>query len=91
MGVTQQRADLELLRAGLLAAFESADDAVKAQIAGQLRATIKDLAGLAEPTEASVADELRRRRENRVAGTGDNSPAAKRGQSRRRGGDNRTG
>jgi hypothetical protein len=79
---TTQRDDLELLRVGLIAAFETADDSVKAQIAGQLRAVIKDLAALGEPAkEMSKADELASRRTARRSDAADRPPAAKRRKS----------
>ena len=62
-----QREDLETLREGLLAAFDSAESAVKAQIAGQLRAVVKDLAALGTPEEVSKADEIAGRRAARRA------------------------
>lgn len=86
-----QREDLELLRDGLIEAFEHADYAVKAQVAGQLRAVLKDLAGLGETEDGSLADEISARREARRAGAAPGASAARRGQPRRRGGSDRTG
>jgi hypothetical protein len=87
-----QRADLEVLRAGLLAAFGSADDAVKAQIAGQLRAVIKDLAALgADVKVVTVVDDITARRQAREAGAADSASAGRRGQPRRSGRSDRTG
>lgn len=91
--LASQRADLETLRAGLLASFATADDAVKAQIAGQLRAVIKDLAalGAGETVEVSAADEIAARRKARLSDADDSAPTARRGEPRRRGGGHRTG
>ena len=85
-----QREDLEDLRRVLRAALEDADVAVKAQIAGQLRQVIKDLAALGEPVEeVSPADEIAARREARVAGAGGSARTPRRSQPRRSGGGNR--
>ena len=85
-----QRDDLIELRGWLREAFADANVAVKAQVAGQLRAVIKDLAALGEGVaEVSAADEIAARREARVAGSGGVASASRRGQSRRSGGDNR--
>jgi hypothetical protein len=94
MGSTadMQRGDLEVLRVGLLAAFETADDAVKAQIAGQLRAVIKDLAGLGQEVKVvTVADEITARRQARESDPADLPSAGRRGEPRRGGRSNRTG
>jgi hypothetical protein len=88
----QQRADLEVLREGLKASFASADDAVKAQIAGQLRAVIKDLAALGDDAKVvTVVDDITARREAREADAADRAVAGGRGQPRRGGRSNRTG
>lgn len=90
--MADQRRDLENLRVGLLAAFESADVAVKAQIAGQLRAVIKDLAALGEgKSEVTAADEIAARRAARRSDPADRSSSSPRSQPRRSGGGNRTG
>jgi len=82
-----QRDDLLELRGWLRDAFADADVAVKAQVAGQLRAVIKDLAALGEDAaEVSAADEIAARREARVAGSGGGASSSRRGQSRRSGG-----
>lgn len=87
-----QRDDLEILRATLLEALTEADASVKAQIAGQLRQVVKDLAALGEPTEeTSVADEIAARREARRTPSSDRSSPSGRGQRRRRSGVHRTG
>ena len=84
------RDDLETLRAGLLESFASASVAVKAQIAGQLRAVIQDLAALGEPVEkVSKADEITARRKAREGDAADRSLADGRGQRRRSQGRNR--
>lgn len=81
-----QREDLEHIRAGLIVAFDEAPDTVKAQIASQLRAVVKDLASLGEATpEVSAADEIAARREARVTGAGDHASTTRRGQPRRSG------
>jgi hypothetical protein len=86
------REDLELMRAVLLEALQTSDVAVKAQVAGQLRAVLKDLAALGEPAkEVSAADEIAVRRQARRAGSDDSASSSRRGQSRRRGGGNRSG
>lgn len=88
--VPSQRDDLERLRKGLLEAFEAAPDPVKAQIAGQLRMVIKDLAGLGVAEgKGSVADEIAARRAARKPA--DIAPAGRRSQSRRSSGHHRSG
>lgn len=80
-----QRDDLETLRAGLLTSFAAADHAVKAQIAGQLRAVIKELAVLdrQEPSEVSKVDELAAKRKGRGAAAGTRTSAGRRREVRR--------
>jgi hypothetical protein len=79
---TTQRDDLELIRVELFAALTEADVAVKAQVAGQLRQVIKDLAALGEPAkEMSKADELASRRASRRSDAADSPPAPKRRKS----------
>jgi hypothetical protein len=89
--VDPQRADLEVLRAGLLESFATADDSVRAQLAGQLRAVIKDLAALGEVAgEVTAADEIAARRKARLSDADDSSSASRRGQSRRSNGSHRS-
>ena len=81
-----QRDDLERLRVVLFEALEGADVAVKAQVAGQLRAVVKDLAGLdVETVEVSKADDLAARRKARRTGAAGAALADGRGQPRKRG------
>ena len=86
------REDLELLRQGLLAAFARDDnDGVKAQLAGQLRAVIRDLAELAPAEKGkSAADEITARREARRAGADDSSHPSRSRESRSRTGSRRS-
>jgi hypothetical protein len=85
------RVRLVALRDELTEALTAADVAVKAQLAGQLRAVLKDLAGLpVEDGEVSKADELESRRKARRSGTTDRAPAARRSQPRRRAGGDRS-
>lgn len=57
------RARLERLRDQLTAAIESSSDNMLPQLAGQLRATLADLAALPAPEEkVSITDELKQRR-----------------------------
>jgi hypothetical protein len=73
------RARLERLRDQLAAAIESASENMLPQLAGQYRATLADLAAL--PIVAGkvpVKDELRARRQDRVAAA-KAVPAARRG------------
>lgn len=87
-----QRDDLELMRTVLLAALDDADVAVKAQIAGQLRAVIKDLAALGDPVaEVSFADEIAARRTARRTDTPARKSPARRGEPGGRRGRDRTG
>jgi hypothetical protein len=89
---TTQRDDLERIRVQLFEALDNADVAVKAQIAGQLRAVVKDLAALGEPAkEMSKADELASRRTARRADAADSAPPAKRGKPRSGGRSDRAG
>jgi hypothetical protein len=86
-----QREGLEAMRDSLAAALDVADPAVKAQIAGQLRAVIKDLAALpAVEVEVSASDQLRARREARRNPV-DLPSTSRRAQSRRRSGGDRVG
>ena len=74
-----QRAALEAMRDKLAADMELADPAVVAQIAGQLRATLKDLAALPPAAGGSKTDEVRARREARRRAGAKAAPAAGRG------------
>jgi hypothetical protein len=60
---------LELLRVGLLAAFDEASVGVKAQVASQLRGVIKELAELPESKDANPVDEFTAARESRRRAT----------------------
>jgi 2-hydroxychromene-2-carboxylate isomerase len=62
-----QRAALEALRDLLADQIGLADPAVVAQIAGQFRQTLKDLAALPPTREGSKLDEVKQRREARRA------------------------
>ena len=62
-----RREDLEALRAGLFDSFDSAPDTVKAQVAAQLRAVIKDLAELPGVKDVNPVDEFAGARARRQA------------------------
>ena len=62
-----RREDLELMRAGLFEAFDSAPDTVKAQVAAQLRAVLKDLDECPVAKEANPVDEFSAARARRRA------------------------
>ena len=62
-----RREDLELMRAGLFEAFDSAPDTVKAQVAAQLRAVIKDLAELPGEKDGSPLNDVAAARARRQA------------------------
>jgi hypothetical protein len=90
--MSEQREDLERLRIELFAALTDADVAVKAQIAGQLRAVVKDLAALGAPAvEVTKADEIAARRAARRSGADNPASTARRSQPRGRRGSDRTG
>ena len=75
------RATLEAIRDQLAHQLERAEPAVAAQIAGQLRQTLKDLAALPAETKGSKLDEVRARRESRrVAGAKAAAGAGRRGR-----------
>lgn len=74
-----QRAALEALRDKLAADMEQAEPAVVAQIAGQLRATLKDLAALPPVAGGSKLDEVKQRREARRRAGAAAAPASGRG------------
>lgn len=79
-----QRAALEAIRDQLAGQLERCEPAVAAQIAGQLRATLKDLAALPAAKEGSMTDEVKRRREARRAAAASAPTAASgRGGQRR--------
>lgn len=64
------RARLERLRDQLTAAIESCSENMLPQLAGQLRATLADLAALPAPEERqSLTDELKQRRAARRRST----------------------
>ena len=73
------RATLEAIRDQLAHQLERADPAVAAQIAGQLRQTLKDLAALPARKEGSKLDEVRARREARRGAAATAAPGAGRG------------
>jgi hypothetical protein len=75
---------LEAIRDQLAAQLELAEPAVAAQIAGQLRATLKDLAALPAVKEGSKLDEVKQRREARRRAAAKAAPAASRGGRQRR-------
>lgn len=59
------RKALEAMRDDLADALGKCDPAVKAQIAGQLRGVLRELDGLPDKEQTSVADELAQRRRSR--------------------------
>lgn len=78
------RAVLEAMRDDLAVKLERAEPAVAAQLAGQLRAIVKDLAAMPAAKVVPKRDDLRARREaRRVAGAAAESPASKGGRQRR--------
>ena len=79
-----QRAALEAIRDQLAGQMERCEPAVAAQIAGQLRATLKDLAALPLVAEGSKTDEVRARSEARRSAVAATPPAAS-GGGRHRG------
>jgi hypothetical protein len=65
-----QRVRLERLRDQLTAAIESCSENMLPQLAGQLRATLADLAALPAPEDkVSITDELKQRRAARRGAT----------------------
>ncbi len=62
-----RREDLERLRLELWLAFDEAPAAVKAQVAGQLRAVIKDLAELPDVKEVNPLNDVAAARARRKA------------------------
>jgi hypothetical protein len=78
------RTSLEALRDELAEALEAADPAVKAQLAGQLRAVLKDLSSLSDDREVSTADDLAKRRADRIAGADAAAPPRRRANNRRK-------
>lgn len=74
-----QRALLEAIRDQLAADMARAEPAVVAQIAGQLRQVVKDLAALPPTREGSKTDEVKARREARRRAAAQAAPAAGRG------------
>ena len=78
-----QRRALEALRDRLASEIDRADEkgvAVLAQIAAQLRAVLKELAGLPEAKAVSKADELAARRKARRAKAATSASAAGEGR-----------
>ncbi len=70
MVADDHRARLERLRDQLTAAIEGASDNMLPQLAGQLRATLADLAALpALEDKVSITDELKQRRAARRGAT----------------------
>ncbi len=70
------RATLAALRDKLAEQLEQCEPAVAAQIAGQLRQVLKDLAALPAPREGSKLDEVRARREARRGAGAKAAPAS---------------
>lgn len=77
-----RRQRLERLRDQLTAAIDSCSENMLPQLAGQLRATLADLASLPEPVERqSLTDELKQRRAARRRPAAETpAPAARAGQ-----------
>lgn len=65
VGTAEQRQRLSALRDVLTAAMADAGTRDLAPLAGQLRAVLKDLAGLPDVTEASRVDDLAAKRARR--------------------------
>lgn len=78
-----QRATLEAIRDQLAGQLEKAPPAVAAQIAGQLRQTLKDLAALPAEKKGSKLDEVKQRREARRRAAATPPPGAGRGGRQR--------
>ena len=77
------RATYEAIRDDLAKKLDGAPPAVAAQIAGQLRAVLKDLAAMPAAKVVPKRDDLRARREaRRRAGAAAVAPAAKGGRKR---------
>jgi len=70
------RATLEAIRDQLAHQLERSEPAVAAQIAGQLRQTLKDLAALPPAAGGSKTDEVRARREARRSAAAAAAPAS---------------
>ncbi len=68
-----RRATLVAMRDKLAQDMDEAAPAVVAQIAGRLSAVLVELESLAVPQEVSALDELKRRRQDRLAATADGS------------------
>lgn len=75
-----RRKTLEAIRDDLAAKLDRAEPAVVAQIAGQLRQTLADLAALPAESKGSKTDEVKERREARRRAGAKAAPAARRGR-----------
>lgn len=65
-----RRDDLELMREHLMNAMLTCEPSVLAQVVGQLRAVVKELAELPDATTESVVDKVRRERAERRRAAG---------------------
>lgn len=74
------RESLEALRDKLAVDMEGVDSKVVAQVAAQLRAVLKEIAGLPDAKVVSKADELARRREARLSAADPSASAAGEGR-----------
>ena len=90
--MTDRREELERHIVWLTAAIDEAKSGNElAALVRERRLTVDALAAVPVSEEVSVADDLARKREARIAGSDDSARAPRRSQSRRRGGSNRTG
>lgn len=86
LGSDDARTALKALQRKLASDMDLADPNVSAQIAGQLRQVIKDIAALgSSEEEGSVVDEIAKRRAARVAGPDATDGATEQGGKQRRG------
>jgi len=77
------RVALKALQRKLAADMTLAEPSVSAQIAGQLRQVLKDLAALPGEESESPADEIAKRRAARLAGADVDAPPARESKQRR--------
>lgn len=75
--MSDRRERLEAIRDELTTALSLADVAVKAQIAGQLRQTLKEIDELSSEDEGSTADDIANRVGLRLAHSNASPPAAR--------------
>lgn len=77
-----RRATLEAMRDKLSRSMDEADSNVAANLSGQLRGVLAELADLGAVGKAVKRNELGERRENRIAAASAASPAVAKGRKR---------